>query len=41
MTAIYHDLGHLVARDPAFIRRAAKAIDDKIVGVESQSYRLF
>lgn len=35
MTAVYHDLGHLVARDPTYVRKVAKVIEDKIAAVES------
>lgn len=37
MTAVYHDLGHLVSRDPTWVSKAAKVIEDKIKAVESQS----
>lgn len=35
MTSVYHELGHLVARDPTWVRKTAEVIKDKIVAVES------
>ncbi|KAK2756471.1 hypothetical protein FQN54_005364 [Arachnomyces sp. PD_36] len=35
MTRIYHERGHLVARDPPFVSKAVNVIEDKILGVES------
>lgn len=34
MTSVYHEQGHLVARDPTFVRKAAMVIEDKIEAAE-------
>ena len=35
MTIVHHDQGHLVSRDPEFVRKAAAVIDDKLKAIES------